>query len=1372
MSDQIKYSKLTEETVVATGYQGEVPKQITLPNHVKHSGKTYEVKAIGESAFSGASQLERVVTYNIESIGKKAFAGCEKLEHIDLSDSLVEIEEYAFAWCNIENIKLPETTERIGQYAFVGSNHLRKVICEAPTPPSISRTSFDKETLNKGVLLVFQADLANYQNAEGWKDFSSILSIEEEQKSKLRFESSNDDDEDDDEGDGNEYEEDKDLILTDDVIYRIGENNEVHIERINPEIEGTLHIAETIEKDGKTYRVTGIEKGALSECDKIKQVFIPGSIQDIEIGVFVNCDNLTDIHVDESNACFTDIDGVLADKYKSILICYPKNRKAKLYEVPGSVIGIAPACFIDCAKLEHVVMLDNIRHIGIQAFYNCKNLRSIGLPKGLSEINGGAFYQCPQLESIYALGEDTAELNDPFDNFTLKNATLYVAREHLQQYKANTEWAKFCKIKPLNEFTIKGTDCTFVVNGEDTATLTHVDENHKGELSVPESIVLDGKTYLVDRIGRNALENCKNITTVFLPTRLRSICYQAFFNCKSLKSIVLPNNLKVIENEAFCQCSSLTKVEIPEQVEALGDGIFFDATMLQEITVADGNQQFYSEDGVLYDRRGAIVAYPAAKKDKVLTIKESVDAININTFVDAANLTNFEASPNSQYYATDNGVLTTADQKKLITYPRGRKEKNYSISEGIKIIGQWAFRRSKLTHVKFTDSLIHLESGAFFECDQLKSVELPEGLQTIGDRCFLSCENLQSVKLPQSLQKIEMGAFGGCSNLEDINLPDQITSIEHGTFANCISLGYIELPKGLESIGNFAFVSCPNMRGIVFPEHLNSIGSKAFFGTFVELGMLNSILFNSKDMCIEMKGSIPPVISNDTFDEYTYSKVQLIVPEGAVETYRSTQGWVQFKNIVSATNKSTKDAKAAKDTDTFTLGEYTYRKTGENTVTLVKYKSEEFWAKEVVPAKISYKGTDYTITSIGKEAFEETTIKTLEIEAPIEEIEPFAFANCPYLELVQLPNTLKEIGMGCFGGCNELKYIQLPIGLKEIGMEAFAECRKLTAISIPNGVEKINFHTFYNCFNLLAVTLGDGVESIEEGAFAKCADLQSIAFGCNLEEIGKEAFDSCESLRMVVLPNKVRIIGERAFNKCVGLQNVKLPESLMIVEAEAFRKCSMLRRLAVDEACTKYKSIDNVLYNGDLTEVVCCAQEQEKTTIVLPKQVKTIGNGAFEDCKIEEIVLGEKVTTIGERSFANSHLKQIELPGKLKSIGANAFLGCKKLTAIALPEKITHLKEGLFRGCNKLESVSLPAQMKEIEPLAFKGCSSLKAINIQGENCVIRSKAFEDCKLLEQVDLSGIKAAEAASFYKCSPNMKLKVAKGSEVDEKKIRGNE
>lgn len=148
--------------------------------------------------------------------------------------------------------------------------------------------------------------------------------------------------------------------------------------------------------------VTSIGDYAFTYCVSLSSVFIPYSVKTIGEKVFsalYETSKLTSIVVDKNNQYYCDIDGVLYNKSKTAIICFPKARLDISYEIPYGVTTIQEGAFFSCENIESIILPSTIRTIGDEAFHGCKKLTSINLPQGLTSIGWQAFGDCP-FESI------------------------------------------------------------------------------------------------------------------------------------------------------------------------------------------------------------------------------------------------------------------------------------------------------------------------------------------------------------------------------------------------------------------------------------------------------------------------------------------------------------------------------------------------------------------------------------------------------------------------------------------------------------------------------------------------------------------------------------------------------------------------------------------------------------------------------------------------------------------------------------------------------------------------------------------------------------------------------------------------------------
>lgn len=147
------------------------------------------------------------------------------------------------------------------------------------------------------------------------------------------------------------------------------------------------------------------------------------------------------------------------------------------------------------------------------------------------------------------------------------------------------------------------------------------------------------------------------------------------------------------------------------------------------------------------------------------------------------------------------------------------------------------------------------------------------------------------------------------------------------------------------------------------------------------------------------------------------------------------------------------------------------------------------------------------------------------------------------------------------------------------------------------------------------------------------------------------------------------------------LTYLKLPSSLSLLGSNSFNECDSLTQIDVDEANTKFCSIDGVVYSKDKT-VLRAFPAGRSGSFMIPDGVTTIYNYAFYRCyQLESVNMYNSVISIGERAFSFCwNLKNIRLSEKLKTISPFAFSHCNDLTEIHLPKSITSIGNDAFLG--------------------------------------------------------------------------------------------
>ena len=256
------------------------------------------------------------------------------------------------------------------------------------------------------------------------------------------------------------------------------------------------------------------------------------------------------------------------------------------------------------------------------------------------------------------------------------------------------------------------------------------------------------------------------------------------------------------------------------------------------------------------------------------TIPATVVEICLRAFSHCYNLTEVEFRNGS--------ALTTIGES---AFDDSRNLKSIDIPVGVNSISKLAFWGcSGLTSITIPNSVTSIGESAFSSCSGLASITIPNSVTSIGYGAFWGCSGLASITIPDEVTSITSGAFYGCSSLTSINIPDGVTSIGGWTFNGCSSLTSIAIPNSVTSIGSEAFKLCSGLTSITIPNSVTSIGKSAFYGC----SSLTSVV---------VKNPTPVAISQDVFSNR--ANATLYVPTGCKPAYETAAYWGEFGEIIA-----------------------------------------------------------------------------------------------------------------------------------------------------------------------------------------------------------------------------------------------------------------------------------------------------------------------------------------------------------------------------------------------------------------------------------------------------------------------------------------
>ncbi len=179
---------------------------------------------------------------------------------------------------------------------------------------------------------------------------------------------------------------------------------------------------------------------------------------------------------------------------------------------------------------------------------------------------------------------------------------------------------------------------------------------------------------------------------------------------------------------------------------------------------------------------------------------------------------------------------------------------------GVLYIGTHLIRAKTSINGTYTikDGTKCIASSAFYECDNLTSITMPESVTTMGSGVFWKCKKLGNVVLSSNITSIESWTFYQCDTLSNIIIPDSITLISSSAFESCKKLKTIQIGNSVATIGDKAFRDCNSLTSIEIPNSVETIGSEAFWNCYslecIDIGSgLISISREAFYNCIELK---------------------------------------------------------------------------------------------------------------------------------------------------------------------------------------------------------------------------------------------------------------------------------------------------------------------------------------------------------------------------------------------------------------------------------------------------------------------------------------------------------------------------------------
>ncbi len=337
--------------------------------------------------------------------------------------------------------------------------------------------------------------------------------------------------------------------------------------------------------------VINIGEGAFRECDSLTSITIPDSVTSIGYGAFYSCGDLTSITVSASNRSYSnDKYGVLFNKNKTELICYPIGNMRTSYSIPDSVTSIDDSAFNGCVNLTSITIPDSVTSIGGYTFSRCYSLTSVTIPDSITSIGGGAFNNCDSLtsitipDSVTSIGDSAFYDCDSLTSITIPDSVTSIGDSAFYDCESLTNITIPDSIISISDYAF--CDCESLINITIPDSVTSIGNSaFRGCDSLTGiTVSASNKAYSSDKYGVLFNKNKTELiqypigntrTSYSIPDSVTSIGSYAFKDCVSLTSVIIGNGVTSISEGAFDDCDSLTSITIPDSVTSIGSYAFF-----------------------------------------------------------------------------------------------------------------------------------------------------------------------------------------------------------------------------------------------------------------------------------------------------------------------------------------------------------------------------------------------------------------------------------------------------------------------------------------------------------------------------------------------------------------------------------------------------------------------------------------------------------------------------------------------------------------------------------------------------------------------------------------------------------------------------
>ncbi|MBQ6585183.1 MAG: leucine-rich repeat domain-containing protein, partial [Coriobacteriales bacterium] len=1053
------------------------------------------VTSIGYSAFMGCSSLQSVaIPYGVGTLSDRTFKDCTSLITVSIPESVTTLVAHVFMGCSsLEAIEIPSSITYIGGNSFSECSSLVRISFLGPAP-TIDDSAFSDITAMVyypvGDPTWTEEVCQNYGGALTWVPsgvFSGVCGAE---------------------GDNLTWSLDTNtgvLVIagTGDMGSHPWSEYSASVESVQIDDGVTSICAEafrgctSLESIALPDTVTSIGGMAFRDCSSLSCFIFPSGVTCVGMGEFWGCSSLVSVTLPnalesiESHAfrgCSALSSIVIPDSVQMIgEYAFTDCEALEEINIPEGMTEIGDLAFCGCTSLENLVIPSSVERLGQEsicyctslksmvipasivgdrAFRNCSNLESVTFTSNVSTIDVNAFAACNALKSIRFEGNAPSISSNSFSGviataYYPNNNPTWTANKR-KGYGGNLTWEPY-------ELTsgVCGNDLVWVLDTESgvleiTGTGGMYDYHHPEAEEINGNVIyVDGcapwiyqRSYItsvvvdegVTSVGTWSFPGCQNLSSVSLPSTLKTIGDGSFDYNTSLQSIVIPEGVESFGKVVFRGCHELNSISLPSTLIVMGSSCFTDCSSLEAIDLPEGIASI--EPGTF---RGCTSL-------ATVSMPDSLESIGQKAFLDCSSLTSI------------------------------------SIPEGVISIEDEAFCNcSALASVVFPDSLETIGGLAFQDCVSLTSITIPANVDNVGSQAFFVSHaagpsSLSSVTFLGSAPSIGNSAFNNITATvfypaNDSSWTDSVrqdyggslTWLMCGECGDDLTWSYNDKTGKLSIAGTGAMYDYGGLTNrppwwdlktevstIELSDSISSIGDYAFSGCGI-----SSI-------------TIPEGVSS--IGRYSFAGCELL-ETAAIPTSVVTIGYQSFNNCVSLASVN-----FAENSQLVSIGSYAFSNTAIESID--------------IPGTVRSIGS-FAFSGCG-------SLVSVDFPYGVTLLDYSVLSGCSSLVSVTIPASVTEIHGGAFANCASLESIVIPDSVTILGDEGnggvFKGCTSLTEVTLSNNISIIRTGLFWGCTALQTITIPAGVSKINDWAFRDCTSLSLVYFEGHKPQFGTSVF--------------------------------------------------------------------------------------------------------------------------------------------------------------------------------------------------------------------------------------------------------------------------